>query len=256
MWGPASTVFEGHGDIESIGQPSYLPLAGGGARDGEEIFEHRSVRIRDGRAWRANRSESADHSNRHGVGKSTKRLLEVRASVRSDLEAKLPAVDNSRTTETARLDCIAFPAGSLSAAPALANFSARDVAPARSERSHGPGLVHETLSGGSAAYSRRRGAEVDGPRTIAQPNLRDQRDPKTNYCRGRFLRLLQAASQRNRGRLNGDRLSFVQTFVFPPSHMELLPVREAKKEQAAYDQQRKKEAGWEADVEDELNATA
>jgi hypothetical protein len=38
--------------------------------------------------------------------------------------------------------------------------------------------------------------------------------------------------------------------------MELLPVREAKKEQAAYDQQRKKEAGWEADVEDELNATA
>jgi hypothetical protein len=57
-------------------------------------------------------------------------------------------------------------------------------------------------------------------------------------------------------RLNADRLSFVQTFVFPPSHMELLPVREAKKEQAAYDEQRKKEAGWEADVEDELDATA
>jgi hypothetical protein len=33
-------------------------------------------------------------------------------------------------------------------------------------------------------------------------------------------------------RLNSDRLSFVQTVVFPPSHMELLPVREAKKEQA------------------------
>jgi hypothetical protein len=43
-------------------------------------------------------------------------------------------------------------------------------------------------------------------------------------------------------RLNSDRLSFVQTFVFPPSHMELLPVREAKKEQAAYAALLKKEA--------------
>jgi hypothetical protein len=57
-------------------------------------------------------------------------------------------------------------------------------------------------------------------------------------------------------RLNADRLSFVQTFVFPPSHMELLPVREAKKEQAAYDEQMKKGAGWETDMEDEMGATA
>jgi hypothetical protein len=57
-------------------------------------------------------------------------------------------------------------------------------------------------------------------------------------------------------RLNTDRLNFVQTFVFPPSHMELLPVREAKKEQAAYDEQMKKEAGWEADADDELGPTA
>jgi hypothetical protein len=57
-------------------------------------------------------------------------------------------------------------------------------------------------------------------------------------------------------RLNGDRLSFVQTFVFPPSHMELLPVRGAKKEQEAYDEQMKKETGSEADVDDELGATA
>src|ERR1700686_313521 len=35
------------------------------------------------------------------------RLLEVRAAVGSDLEAKLPAMDKSRTTETARLDRIA-----------------------------------------------------------------------------------------------------------------------------------------------------
>jgi hypothetical protein len=57
-------------------------------------------------------------------------------------------------------------------------------------------------------------------------------------------------------RLNADRLNFVQTYVFPPSHMELLPVREAKKEQAAYDKQMKEETGWEMDGEDELGATA
>jgi hypothetical protein len=59
-------------------------------------------------------------------------------------------------------------------------------------------------------------------------------------------------------RLNSDRLSFVQTFVFPPSHMELLPVREAKKEQAAYEAQMKKKADWEEDGEpdDDLGATA
>jgi hypothetical protein len=57
-------------------------------------------------------------------------------------------------------------------------------------------------------------------------------------------------------RLNADRLSFVQTFVFPPSHMELLPVREAKKEQAAYEEQMKKEADWEEDGDDEMGATA
>jgi hypothetical protein len=67
--------------------------------------------------------------------------------------------------------------------------------------------------------------------------------------------------KRNRGeivgrRLNRDRLSFVQTFVFPPSHMELLPVREAKKERAAYDEQKNKEADREADAEDEPGATA
>jgi hypothetical protein len=43
-------------------------------------------------------------------------------------------------------------------------------------------------------------------------------------------------------RLNSDRLSFVQTFVFPPRHLELLPVREAKKEQAEFEAQMKKEA--------------
>jgi hypothetical protein len=36
-------------------------------------------------------------------------------------------------------------------------------------------------------------------------------------------------------RLNRERLDFIQQFVFPPSHAELLAVRESKKEQAAYD---------------------
>jgi hypothetical protein len=59
-------------------------------------------------------------------------------------------------------------------------------------------------------------------------------------------------------RLNADRLSFVQTFVFPRSHMELLPVREPKKEQAAYQEQMKKKADWEDDIDadDELGARA
>ena len=56
-------------------------------------------------------------------------------------------------------------------------------------------------------------------------------------------------------RLNTDRLRFVQAYVFPPSHMELLPVRQAKKEQAAYDEQIKKEADCDSDAE-ELGATA
>jgi hypothetical protein len=43
-------------------------------------------------------------------------------------------------------------------------------------------------------------------------------------------------------RLNMDRLNFVQMFVFPPSHAELLPVRSAKKEQASYDEQMSNEA--------------
>ena len=41
-------------------------------------------------------------------------------------------------------------------------------------------------------------------------------------------------------RLKPDRRNFVQMFVFPQATMELLPVREAKKERA-YDEQMKKE---------------
>jgi hypothetical protein len=57
-------------------------------------------------------------------------------------------------------------------------------------------------------------------------------------------------------RLNLDRLDFVQAFVFPPSHAELLPVRSAKKEQASYDDQMKKEADWNEDEEEGLGSTA
>jgi hypothetical protein len=57
-------------------------------------------------------------------------------------------------------------------------------------------------------------------------------------------------------RLNIDRLNFLQTFVFPPSHAELLPVRSAKKEEQAYEEQTKKGARSEEDEEDELNTTA
>lgn len=52
-------------------------------------------------------------------------------------------------------------------------------------------------------------------------------------------------------RLNPERLSFVQTFVFPPSHVELLPVREAKKEQAEFEAQMKTGADAESIEADE-----
>jgi hypothetical protein len=38
-------------------------------------------------------------------------------------------------------------------------------------------------------------------------------------------------------RLSRERLDFVYHFAFPPSHAELLPVRESKKERNAYEQQ-------------------
>lgn len=57
-------------------------------------------------------------------------------------------------------------------------------------------------------------------------------------------------------RLNIDRLNFVQTFVFPPNHAELLPVRSAKKEQDAYEEQMKKDTGREEFDENQLGATA
>jgi hypothetical protein len=60
-------------------------------------------------------------------------------------------------------------------------------------------------------------------------------------------------------RLNSDRLSFVQTFVFPASHTELLPVREAKKEQAEYETQMKTQnssAAQEFEPQDDLGITA
>jgi len=44
-------VFAGHEGIESSNQPSFVPLAWGGARDGEGISQHCSFRsIEEGRA--------------------------------------------------------------------------------------------------------------------------------------------------------------------------------------------------------------
>jgi hypothetical protein len=39
-------------------------------------------------------------------------------------------------------------------------------------------------------------------------------------------------------RLNQERLEFIRTFVFAPSHVDLLPVRDSKKERAAYEAQK------------------
>jgi hypothetical protein len=44
-------------------------------------------------------------------------------------------------------------------------------------------------------------------------------------------------------RLTKERLEFVYHFAFPPSHAELLPVRESKKERKEYEAQLKEEEG-------------
>jgi hypothetical protein len=59
-------------------------------------------------------------------------------------------------------------------------------------------------------------------------------------------------------RLNVDRLNFVKDFVFPASHAELLPVRESKKERAAYEEQmgRSPQSDFEDERYDEELATS
>ena len=70
-----------------------------------------------------------------------------------------------------------------------------------------------------------------------------------NFCKQHHRRVVG-------NRLNIDRLKFVQTFVFPPSHAELLPVRSAKREQYAYEEQMKKEVAPEEGEENPRGATA
>jgi hypothetical protein len=82
-------------------------------------------------------------------------------------------------------------------------------------------------------------------RTVGTEGLKRQLIDADDFCE--FCK--QHRQEMVGHRLNLDRLDFVQTFVFPPSHAELLPVRSAKKEQASYDEQMKKEAGWDEDEE-------
>ena len=53
-------------------------------------------------------------------------------------------------------------------------------------------------------------------------------------------------------RLNKERLDFVYHFAFPPSHTELLPVRESKKERTAFEERLKSAAPPVEEDEDEI----
>jgi len=254
MWGSVFHSLWGHERFESPSRPPYLSLAWGGARDGEDISEHHSLRIIwERRTWRTHRSERTDYKDRRSVGKPARRLLEVRAAVGRDLEAKVPAMDENRTTETARLDSIAHLAGGDGVAPTLADLSTRYAASARSQRAdeiQPGGGVHiraeEIQKWIDRGLLRSRTAGTSG----LQRQIIDAED-SCDFCKRHRREIVGY-------RLNADPLRFVQTFVFPSSHMELLPVREAKKEQAAYEEQMKKEADWQEDIEadDELGATA
>lgn len=64
-----------------------------------------------------------------------------------------------------------------------------------------------------------------------------------------FARFYKANPKRVVGnRIRRDRVEFVMKYIFPPSHMELLPVREAKKERMAYQTQL-----FEEEVEDDAD---
>jgi hypothetical protein len=67
-------------------------------------------------------------------------------------------------------------------------------------------------------------------------------DDFSEFCKGHSKEVVGR-------RLNIDRLNFVKDFVFPPSHAELLPVRESKKERAAYEEQMGKPS--QSDIDDE-----
>lgn len=70
-------------------------------------------------------------------------------------------------------------------------------------------------------------------RTVQTGNLQRQvidADDFSEFCKAHSREVVGR-------RLNVDRLNFVKDFVFPPSHAELLPVRESKKERAAYKNQ-------------------
>jgi hypothetical protein len=70
-------------------------------------------------------------------------------------------------------------------------------------------------------------------------------DDFSEFCKGHSREVVGR-------RLNTDRLNFVKDFVFPPSHAELLPVRESKKERAAYEEQMSRPSQSDSDNDDEL----
>jgi hypothetical protein len=77
-------------------------------------------------------------------------------------------------------------------------------------------------------------SRVEGTENL--PRVVISGDDFTNFCK-RYQKLVVG------NRLSLDRLEFVRNFVFAPSHAELLPVREAKKERAAYESQIRGERG-------------
>ena len=89
-------------------------------------------------------------------------------------------------------------------------------------------------------------------RTVASDGLKRHLIDAQDFCE--FCQ--QHPSEVVGNRLNVERLNFVQTFVFPPSHAELLPVRNAKKEQYSYEERMRKEAGREECGGNEFEAIA
>ena len=153
MWGSASTIFGRNERTGSNCEASHFPLARCRARFAERLpyifgiqtFGHRF----------AGRLESADHENCCRFGKSSSRLLEIRASSGYQNQAQLSTVDQTRATEVVKSDV-----GPLARRGHITDATVPDIGPLLpaslgSERAHGRGLVHQARLGRSLARSGR-----------------------------------------------------------------------------------------------------
>lgn len=153
MWDSASTIFGRNGRTGSNGKASHFPLGRCRARFGEGLPDLAGTES-FGPGF-PGRFESAGHENCCRFGKSSSRMLEIRASSRHQNHAQLSTMDQTRATEAIESDL-----GPLSRRGYIPHATVSDIGPLHaaslgSECAHGRGLVHQACLGRSSAHSGR-----------------------------------------------------------------------------------------------------